>query len=53
LESVTWRANPDWGHKLGYSSAELIDINRKAIELLQDIRQEWETEQSKIAISGY
>jgi S-methylmethionine-dependent homocysteine/selenocysteine methylase len=52
LESVTWRANPDWGHKLGYSSAELADINRKAIELLQDIRQEYETEQSQIAISG-
>jgi S-methylmethionine-dependent homocysteine/selenocysteine methylase len=21
LESATWRANPDWGSKLGYSSA--------------------------------
>lgn len=52
LESVTWRANPDWGHKLGYSSAELADINRKAIALLQDIRQEWETAQSPIVISG-
>jgi S-methylmethionine-dependent homocysteine/selenocysteine methylase len=52
LESATWRANPDWGNKLGYNSAELADINRKAIELLQDIRQEWETEQSQIVLSG-
>jgi S-methylmethionine-dependent homocysteine/selenocysteine methylase len=52
LESVTWRANPDWGKKLCYSSAELAGIDRKAIELLQDIRQEYETERSRIVISG-
>ncbi|PSB57403.1 homocysteine S-methyltransferase family protein [Chamaesiphon polymorphus] len=52
LESVTWRANPDWGHKLGYSSAQLADIDRKAIALLQDIRQEYETAGSRIVISG-
>ena len=23
LESATWRANPDWGTKLGYSDSEL------------------------------
>src|ERR1700704_4882678 len=28
LESPTWRANPDWGQKLGYSSATLADANR-------------------------
>jgi S-methylmethionine-dependent homocysteine/selenocysteine methylase len=52
LESATWRANADWGTKLGYSREDLADINRKAIALLQDIRQEYETEKSRIVISG-
>jgi S-methylmethionine-dependent homocysteine/selenocysteine methylase len=52
LESATWRANPDWGTKLGYSSAALAQMNRKAIALLHDIRQAYETEQSRMVISG-
>jgi S-methylmethionine-dependent homocysteine/selenocysteine methylase len=52
LESATWRANPDWGTKLGYSQAALAKMNRKAIALLHDIRQEYETEQSPMVISG-
>jgi S-methylmethionine-dependent homocysteine/selenocysteine methylase len=50
LESPTWRSNPDWGKKLGYSSEALATVNHKAIELLQDIRDEYETE--AIVISG-
>lgn len=52
LESATWRANSDWGIKLGYSDTELADINRKAISLLKKIRQEYETRQSRMPISG-
>lgn len=52
LESVTWRANSDWGTKLGYSAANLAAINRQAIALLGDIRQQYETPQSKMPISG-
>lgn len=52
LESATWRANPDWGAKFGYSSADLTEMNRKAIALLQGIRSEYETEQSRMVISG-
>ena len=52
LESATWRANTDWGVKLGYTSAALAGMNQKAIALLQDIRREYETEQSPMAISG-
>ena len=43
LESVTWRANSDWGTKLGYSATELAQMNQKAIALLLDIRQKYET----------
>jgi S-methylmethionine-dependent homocysteine/selenocysteine methylase len=52
LESATWRANPDWGVKLGYSSVALAEMNHKAIALLHDIRKEYETEQSRMVISG-
>lgn len=52
LESATWRANPDWGTKLGYSREALAEMNWKAIALLHDIRQNFETEQSPIVISG-
>ena len=38
LESATWRASADWGDKLGYSRIELATANRKAIRLLEDIR---------------
>lgn len=52
LESVTWRANSDWGLKLGYDAASLADMNRRAIALLQEIRAESETDQSRMVISG-
>lgn len=52
LESATWRANPDWGTKLGYSHEALAEMNRKAIDLLHDIRQEAETEHTRMVISG-
>lgn len=52
LESATWRANPDWGAKLGYSSIALAEINHQAIALLHDMRKEYETKQSRMVISG-
>jgi S-methylmethionine-dependent homocysteine/selenocysteine methylase len=52
LESATWRANPDWGAKLGYDAIALADVNRQAIALLHDIRQTYETEQCRMVISG-
>ncbi|MBD1845771.1 homocysteine S-methyltransferase family protein [Cyanobacteria bacterium FACHB-63] len=52
LESATWRANPDWGTRLGYSSVELTEMNRRAIALLHNIRQEYETENCPMVISG-
>lgn len=52
LESATWRANPDWGGKLGYTAGALADVNRRAISLLEQIRREYETEQTPVVISG-
>jgi S-methylmethionine-dependent homocysteine/selenocysteine methylase len=52
LESPTWRANSDWGTKIGYSSTALAAMNRKAIALLHDIRNEYENDKTKMVISG-
>jgi S-methylmethionine-dependent homocysteine/selenocysteine methylase len=52
LESPTWRANPDWAKRLGYSPEGLATANRKAIELLENIRREFETDRTPMVISG-
>jgi S-methylmethionine-dependent homocysteine/selenocysteine methylase len=52
LESVTWRANPDWAAKLGYDAASLAEVNRRSIALLLDIRAAFETRESPMPISG-
>ncbi|HUF00759.1 MAG TPA: homocysteine S-methyltransferase family protein [Anaerolineales bacterium] len=52
LESATWRSNPDWAGRLGYQSEDMAYANRRAIELLEDIRQEYETERTPVVISG-
>ena len=43
LESPTWRANPEWAAKVGYSNAALAEANRKAIYLMVEIRDRNET----------
>ena len=52
LESPTWRANADWAAKLGYSGAALAEMNRKAIEVMAELRNEFETPRSPMVISG-
>jgi S-methylmethionine-dependent homocysteine/selenocysteine methylase len=52
LESATWRASPDWGSKLGYSAREISDANRRAIALLEEIRNEFKGDLKDAVISG-
>jgi len=52
LESPTWRANADWGRRLGYTSDTLADGNRRAIHLLEEVRNGYETERIPMVISG-
>jgi S-methylmethionine-dependent homocysteine/selenocysteine methylase len=40
LDTPTWRANADWGASLGYSQEALVDVNRRAVELLEEVRAE-------------
>ncbi len=52
LESPTWRASYDWGEKLGYSEEELAGANRNSIALMLELRKDFETERTKIVVSG-
>jgi S-methylmethionine-dependent homocysteine/selenocysteine methylase len=52
LESGTWRANRDWGYKLGYNETELEAINILAIEQLKSLRDEYAGDVHPIYISG-
>jgi S-methylmethionine-dependent homocysteine/selenocysteine methylase len=52
LESPTWRANPDWGSKIGYSKDDLADVNAAAIALLTEVRAEYADQVPAIVISG-
>lgn len=40
MESVTWRASPDWAEPLGLTKNELEKLNREAIEMLDTLRAE-------------
>ena len=40
LDTPTWRANPDWGARLGYSAEALDGVNRRGVTLLEDVRAE-------------
>jgi len=52
LESATWRASAQWGEKLGYSKQTLANMNHRAVELLEEVRNEFESDKSRMVISG-
>lgn len=52
LESPTWRASKDWADSLGLSDNDLYLLNRKAINMLMNIRQAHECTSNQIPISG-
>ncbi|HEY6653980.1 MAG TPA: homocysteine S-methyltransferase family protein [Solirubrobacterales bacterium] len=52
LESPTWRASPRWAAEIGYDDQELDALNRKAIELMAELRNGYADDVSPIVISG-
>lgn len=52
LDTPTWRANADWGARLGDSPAALAGINREAVALAEEIRAGAERPETPIAICG-
>lgn len=52
LETPTWRANAVWGEKIGYGPQDLARINREAIQLMFEIRNEFQTDRTPVIVSG-
>ncbi len=52
LDTATWRANPDWARRLGYSLDDLDAANRAAVALAEEIRAAGEAEGTPIVING-
>ncbi|MBY5819590.1 homocysteine methyltransferase [Rhizobium leguminosarum] len=52
LDTATWRANPDWGQKLGYTNEALKAVNEEAVNLLVGLRNAYERPEQPIVISG-
>ena len=38
IDTPTWRANPDWAARLGYSPERLDAVNRAAVDFAEEIR---------------
>jgi S-methylmethionine-dependent homocysteine/selenocysteine methylase len=52
LDTATWRANPDWAARLGYSLDDLDAANRAAVALAEEIRTAGEAGGTPIVING-
>ena len=51
-ETPTWRANPDWAFKLGYTSQELNAMNRNSIRFMRALIEEHPISLDNTLISG-
>jgi len=49
LDTATWRANPEWGARLGYSPADLARIDEHGVELVLEARRRART---PVVVSG-
>jgi S-methylmethionine-dependent homocysteine/selenocysteine methylase len=52
LDTATWRANTDWGEKLGYSDADLNEVRHAAVAFAQELRWDYATSLAPIVING-
>jgi len=52
LDSPTWRAHQDWGDLMGYNAEALEAANRDAIDLMEEVRSEFETDTAPFVINA-
>jgi homocysteine S-methyltransferase len=52
LDTPTWRANPDWGAKLGYSRKDLSEINRQSVAWAAMLRDKYASGGPQVVIDG-
>lgn len=41
LDTPTWRANPDWGERLGYDRPSLTQVNERSVGWIRALAAEW------------
>jgi S-methylmethionine-dependent homocysteine/selenocysteine methylase len=52
LETPTWRANPDWGVRVGDDRSAVAGANRAAVELVHEVAEKWSARVPDIIVSG-
>jgi homocysteine S-methyltransferase len=52
LDTPTWRANRDWGERLGYDRARLADANRRWCEVMAGLRDRSAGDALPIVLDG-
>lgn len=52
IETPTWRANPDWGYRLGYTIDELMAFNKMAVEFTRKLFRGYEGKIADYLVSG-
>lgn len=52
LDSPSWRANPDWGARLGYTPEALAAVNRDSISLMHELREAYARPGFTMLVSG-
>jgi homocysteine S-methyltransferase len=52
LETPTWRANADWGERLGFDANALSDVNRASVKFLERLRERYADNVGPIVVSG-
>jgi S-methylmethionine-dependent homocysteine/selenocysteine methylase len=52
LESPTWRASPDWAARIGLTEERLDELNRRAIGLMEELRDTAGADAGRVVISG-
>jgi S-methylmethionine-dependent homocysteine/selenocysteine methylase len=52
LDAPTWRANADWGEKLGFDAEALAAANRAAIDFVADLRTRYAAPESPVVLNG-
>jgi homocysteine S-methyltransferase len=52
LETPTWRANPDHATALGYDAEALDRVNRRSVDLLTELAQEYDDELAGWQVGG-
>jgi homocysteine S-methyltransferase len=52
LDTPTWRANRDWGERLGYDATALAAVNKRWAEVVAELRASWTSAELPIVLDA-